>query len=223
MHQELAVSQLIDISVAVEDGMPIWPGSVGVSLTWTKRLENGDRSNNSHLDCDVHVGTHIDAPLHFLQGGTAVEATPLDALIGPAYVADLQGVAVITAPDLDELSLPSGIQRLLLRTHNSRLWTDNDRRFRTDFTALRPDAAQWVVDRGIRLVGVDYLSVQCYEDSPQVHEILLGAGVVIVEGLNLLEAPSGTYELLCLPMKLVGAEGAPARAILRLPGNPGAL
>ncbi len=200
--------------------MPIWPGSVGVSLTWTKRLENGDSSNNSRLDCDVHVGTHIDAPLHFLPGGATAEATPLDALIGPAYVADLPEAEVITAADLDALPLPSGTRRLLLRTRNSLLWAESDRRFRPDFTALKPDAAQWVVDRGIRLVGVDYLSVQCYREGPQVHEILLGAGVIIVEGLNLHQAPAGTYELLCLPMKLVGAEGAPARAVLRLPGNP---
>ena len=208
-------SRIIDISVPVEDGMPIWPGSVGVKLTWTQRLEDGDFSNNSRLDCDVHVGTHIDAPLHFIEGGASAAAAPLDALVGPAYVADLPGLAIVAAHELDQLAVPPNTERLLLRTRNSQLWADGVQQFRTDYTALTEDAARWVVNRGVRLIGVDYLSAQRYQDGPEVHQILLEAGVVIVEGLNLSHVRPGTYELLCLPMRLVGAEGAPARAVLR--------
>jgi arylformamidase len=135
--------------------------------------------------------------------------------VGEAYVADLPDVETITASSLEHLALPPGVTRLLLRTRNSALWAGEMGAFREDYTALTSDAAQWVVDRGIRLIGVDYLSVQHYHDGPLTHQILLHAEVVILEGLNLGHVAPGEYELLCLPLKLVGADGAPARAILR--------
>jgi arylformamidase len=161
--------------------------------------------------CNVHTGTHIDAPLHHLPDGLSAADISLDALIGPAVVVDLSEIDVVTAETLERLNLSASTQRLLLRTRNSRLWVEGVREFRTDYVALTADAAQWIVDHGIRLIGMDYLSVQRYHDGPETHLILLRAGVVIVEGLNL----AGEYELICLPLRLVGAEGAPARAILR--------
>jgi arylformamidase len=161
------------------------------------------------------VGTHVDAPFHFISGGDPVEAMPLDVLMGPAVVTYLPEVAAVTATDLEALDLPAGVQRLLLRTRNSKLWTTGVEEFQPDFVALTVDAAQWVVQRGIRLLGVDYLSVQRFDDGPEVHQILLEARVVIVEGLNLAGVEPGEYELICLPLKLTGAEGAPARAVLR--------
>lgn len=194
--------------------MPTWPGSVGLRLKRTQRLEAGDSANVSRLDCDVHVGTHVDAPWHFVENGHTVEQLSLDGLIGPAVVAYLPEVSKITAGDLDGLGLPFGTRRLLLRTRNSELWAARVTKFKKDYVALTADAAHWVVEQTIRLIGVDYLSVQRYADSPLVHQTLLKASVIILEGLNLAGVQPGGYELVCLPLKLVGAEGAPARAVL---------
>jgi len=195
--------------------MPVWPDSIGLRLYRTQSLEDGDESNVSRLDCDVHTGTHVDAPRHFLENGITVEQLPLDTLVGPAIVAYLPHADAITAGDLAALAMPPGTERLLLRTHNSELWATRATEFRKDYVALTADAARWVVDQDIHLIGVDYLSVQRYDDSPLTHQILLEAGVILLEGLNLADVQPGMYELICLPLKLVGAEGAPARAVLR--------
>ena len=209
------MSAIIDISVQLKPDMPTWPDSVGFRLTRTMSLEAGDRANVSRLDCDVHMGTHVDAPWHFLSDGFTVDEMSLDVLIGPAIVAYLPEASVITANELADLNLASGIQRLLLKTRNSDLWAAGVTEFRKDYVALSADAARWVVERGIRLVGIDYLSVQCYADNPLTHQILMQAGVIIVEGLNLAGVEPGAYELICLPIRLVGADGAPVRAVLR--------
>jgi arylformamidase len=195
--------------------MPVWPGSPGFRLIQTLSLARGDVANNSRLESDIHVGTHVDAPWHFLQDGATVERAPLDTLVGPAVVAYLPEARAVTAAALEGLELGETPQRLLLRTSNSELWRRGVREFREDFVALTVDAARWLVHRGVRLVGVDYLSVQRFHDGPETHEVLLRAGVVIVEGLDLSAVTPGRYELLCLPLKIVGAEGAPARAALR--------
>jgi len=209
------LSDIIDISMPLHPHMPTWPGSVGFRLIRVMRLEAGDPANVSRLGCDVHMGTHVDAPRHFLENGDTVEQLPLETLIGPAVVAYLPGVDAITADDLADLALPSGTKRLLLRTRNSDLWTARVNEFREDYVALTADAARWVVEQGICLIGVDYLSVQCYDDSPLTHQILLEEGIIILEGLNLAGVQPGIYELICLPLRLVGAEAAPARAVLR--------
>jgi arylformamidase len=195
--------------------MPVWPGSAGFRRIWTERMQGAEGVNISKLDCDIHVGTHIDAPLHFLAEGKAVHEIDLGALVGPAWVADVGDVSSITARVLEDLRIDRSVSRLLLKTRNSELWRRGVREFREDFVALTADAAAWVAERGLRALGVDYLSVQRYEDGPETHRLLLGAGIVIVEGLNLSGIDSGAYEFLCLPLKLIGAEGAPARAVLR--------
>jgi arylformamidase len=179
------------------------------------RLEAGDEVNLSRLDCDVHTGTHIDAPRHFLIEGATVDQLPLETLIGEAWVAHVPDAEDVSARTLDDLDLPRQARRLLLRTRNSEWRASGETAFREDYAALTRDAAEWVVHRRIRLVGIDYLSIQRYRDPPDTHRILLRAGVVIVEGLNLAGIPGGRYELICLPLRLVGAEGAPARAALR--------
>lgn len=206
--------RIIDISVPLSPNVPIWPGSRGIRLLWSKRLNDGDECNNSHLHCDTHTGTHVEAPSHYLEQGATVEQLSLDVLIGPAIVAYLPMVSAITASDLAKLALPPGTKRLLLRTLNSELWAAKITEFREDYVALTSDAAQWIVRKGIRLIGVDYLSVGSYRDRVATHLILLQAGVVVIEGLNLYNVDSQEYELVCLPLKLEGAEGAPARAIL---------
>jgi arylformamidase len=161
------------------------------------------------------MGTHVDAPRHFLETGSTVEQLPLEVMVGPSFVAYLPEVEGITAGVLADLNLPFGTKRLLLRTRNSELWAAETTEFRKDYVALTDEAAQWLVAQGISLIGVDYLSVQRYGDGPLTHQILLNAGIVILEGLNLADVEPGPYELICLPLKLVDAEGAPARVVLR--------
>jgi len=209
------MTHYLDISLTISPDLPHWPGSPPTELTRRRDMARGDAVNDSTLSCGVHTGTHVDAPLHFLADGADVTLLSLDVLIGPAVVAALPDAEVITAGDLEALDLPIDTQRLLLRTRNSEDWRRGERTFRTDFVALTTDAARWVVARGIRLIGVDYLSVQQFRGDPQTHIALLEAEIVIVEGLNLADVAPGDYELICLPLKLAGAEGAPTRAVLR--------
>ncbi|NEQ82824.1 MAG: cyclase family protein [Moorea sp. SIO2I5] len=209
-------SKYIDISVPVSPYLPTWPGSPAIEFHRHLDLEDGDIATDTTLHFSVHTGTHVDAPMHFIPGGQSVEQLPLDVLIGECQVVVVpDDVDVITAEVLKQLTLPVNTQRLLLRTRNSRLWRSQVREFQPDFVALTADAAEWVVERGIRLIGVDYLSVQRFDDGPETHQILLKSEVVIIEGLNLTDISTGKYELLCLPIKLKGVEGAPARVILR--------
>jgi arylformamidase len=209
-----APTTLVDISVPLREGMPTWPGSVGLRVTRTKTIAGGGTANVSRLDTDVHMGTHVDAPWHFLAHGATVETMPLEELIGPAWVAHLPEREAITAADLEAAAIPLDTRRLLLRTDNSARWS-NETAFRDDFVALTLDAAHWIVGRGIRLIGNDYLSVQRFHDGPETHRVLLGARVILLEGINLAGVDPGAWELLCLPLRLVGADGAPARAVLR--------
>lgn len=204
----------IDISVGIDNQLPVWPGDPPVRLERVAAIADGANANVSSLACGVHVGTHVDAPLHFLEGGAAVEAMPLDALIGRAYVADLRRVETIDAAALERARIPPRTERLLLRTRNSEIWRRGERAFQTDFVAVDASGAEWLVRRRIRLVGVDYLSVAPYGNSRPTHEILLRQGVVILEGVDLSRAAPGPYTLYCLPMKLLGSDGAPARAVL---------
>jgi arylformamidase len=212
-----------DISLPISNALVTWPGDPQLALERVATLDS-DGVNLTRLACSAHTGTHVDAPDHFIAGGATVEALPLDALIGPAHVVALPSVHAITHEHLQALDLPADATRILFKTDNSRLWAGPDAgTFQRDFVAVTPDAAQALVDQGVRLVGVDYLSVEPFagrkiNDHP-THRILLGAGVVIVEGLNMTDVPPGVYELICLPLKLVGADGAPARAVLREMGD----
>jgi arylformamidase len=208
---------MIDISVPIHDAMPTWPSSIGVRVTQVMNRKAGDPANVSRLDCDVHTGTHVDAPRHFVDDGKGVDALPLDVLTGPCHVADARGVDAVTPEVLDGLSIPASTRRLLLRTDNSAWWEAGDSSFHEDYVALTADAAAWVVEHEIELVGVDYLSVQRFTDGPATHEILLSNDVVIVEALDLSGVGSGPYHLTCLPLRIVGADGAPARAMLQDP------
>ena len=157
----------------------------------------------------------MDAPRHFFSEEPGVDNLALSVLVGPAQVATIEGVLRVTADLLTTLQLPEGVERLILKTDNSRLWTEQPTTFQPDYVALTHDAADWVVERGIKLIGIDYHSVQLFDDKvPYTHERLLGAGVVIVETLNLTGVAPGSYLLACLPVKITGADGAPARAIL---------
>lgn len=204
-----------DLTLPITPGLTPWPGDPSPVVSRVRSIAAGDSCNVSRLDVGVHCGTHVDAPCHFIEGAPAVEAMPLDILTGPAGVVVLEEAAAIDAPDLEALDLPPGLERVLIRTRNSGLWETSSHAFRTDYVALTAAAARWLVERGIRLVGVDYLSVERFrEPGHPVHMILLGAGVVVVEGLDLRGIAAGSYELVCLPLKIVGSDGAPTRVIL---------
>lgn len=207
---------MIDVSVELKNGMPSWPGDAAFRREWSSvPEEHGAKPAVSRVSCSVHVGTHVDSPLHFFSDGRSVEQIPLSTLVGPVAVRRLEVKKRVEVRHLGTLELKPDVKRLLLRTSNSRLWHDRPRSFSEDFVSLSPGAARWLVDRGIELIGVDYLSVEAY-DAPdhETHEILLEAGVVIVEGLDLSEVEPGEYVLMCMPLKIRGAEGAPARAAL---------
>jgi arylformamidase len=205
-----------DISPALAADLPIWPGSPGVLTTWRMSIPKGDGANVSQLAMDVHTGTHVDSPYHFLDGGALVEDLGLDPFVGPALVVDAGSEAEISAGVLAALELPSDAQRLLLRTLNSAREDLYRTPFDSGYAALTLDGAQWLVDHGnIGLIGIDYLSVQRYDLSTDIHRVILGAGIAILEGLDLHATAPGSYELVCLPLRLAGAEAAPARAILR--------
>ena len=163
----------------------------------------------------VHTGTHIDAPYHFLEDGKSVEDIPIALLTGRAYVLHLPDeVDLITRELIEQSTIPPRTKRVLFRTRNSETWKSNRETFDKRYVALTPDAAEYMIKRGVKLVGVDYLSIAPFEDPIPTHDTLLRAGVVIVEGLNLSEVSQGRYTLYCLPLKISGSDGAPARAIL---------
>jgi arylformamidase len=206
--------QTYDISLTISPDMPIWPGDPAVVIERVHKIEDGANANVSKVDMGVHTGTHVDAPYHFLQGGKTIDRLPMRILTGRAYVLHLPNVDVIDAKVLQGAEIPPRTRRLLFRTSNSEYWARGEKNFQTKFVGITADGAEFLVKRGVKLVGIDYLSIAPYKQSRPTHEVLLGAGVVIVEGLNLSEISQGRYTLFCLPLKLAGSDGAPARAIL---------
>lgn len=204
-----------DITLSISPTLPVWPGDPAIKLELLESMDQGAHANVSALSISAHTGTHVDAPHHFLNNGRTVETLRLDVLCGPALVIQVaDSLDAITAEVLDNAGIPAGTERLLIRTRNSNLWRDGVRQFVEDFVAIPAGGAEWLVRQGIRLVGVDYLSVAPYERSEATHQILLKAGVIPIEGLDLHTIPPGEYELFCLPLKLEKADGAPARAVL---------
>jgi arylformamidase len=194
--------------------MVVWPGDSPVVIRQTSHLAEGDNATVSELSLSAHTGTHVDAPAHFIPGGAGVDALDLNVLVGPAFVVEVLDADVITAEVLESLKIPQGIKRLLFKTRNSRCWLQNNDSFDQDFVALTQNAARYLIDRGIQLVGIDYLSVAPFENGVPTHRELLGAGIVVVEGLNLNGIEPGRYQLAVLPLKIAALDGAPARAIL---------
>jgi arylformamidase len=205
----------IDVSVPLRDGMAGWPGDKPFERTLTHTIAGGASNNLSQFVTSAHVGTHMDAPLHFLADAPSIDSMPIDAVVGPARVIGIADSDSIREEHLEPFGLQRG-ERVLFRTRNS------DRRlleheFVTDFVAVSPEAARYLVARGVRTVGVDYLSVGAFreESGRETHRLLLAAGIWIVEGLNLADIEHGNYEMICLPLRLAGSDGAPARAVLR--------
>lgn len=209
------MSDIIDISLPLSEDLPVWPGSEKFKLKPINRLSDGDQCNESGYSSNIHTGTHIDTPWHFLNDGSKTDSVDLKNMIGEALIVWLPGVKKITPEVLESIRLPPGTTRLLFRTDNSLLWAQCVSTFKKDFVALTVDAAKWLAKKELVLIGIDYLSIQMFEESPQTHKALLSAGITILEGLNLYAIDPGFYELVCLPLAICDAEGAPARAILR--------
>lgn len=210
----MLLSNYIDISVDLGPQTVIWPGSCSIEFNKWKDINRGDKSNNTEIKFNAHAGTHIDAPHHFINDGKNTSQISLNKLMGEVLVLDLTGRGEISDSHLKSLGIPMGTKKVLLKTDNSILWQTRVRVFNKKFVALTAEAARWLVKRGIELVGIDYLSVQKYKDNPEVHRVLLGAEVVVIEGLDLSRVKPAYYDLICLPLKFVGLEAAPARAIL---------
>ena len=207
--------RVFDISVTITPGIPVWPGDDQVELHRRTKIEEGANANVSFFAASAHTGTPVDAPYHFLSEGNTVENLPLDVLVGPAQVIQVtSNVEVITAEVMEKLKFETLVERVLFKTSNSDLWKNPEAPFNTHFVGIDESGARFLVDHKIKLVGIDYLSISPYKKSRPTHEVLLGAGVVIVEGLDLSGVSAGKYTLCCLPLKLKGADGAPARAVL---------
>jgi len=207
--------RLIDVSVLLTPGIATYPGNPPFEIAPVHRLAAGDSANNSRLTMGTHTGTHVDAPKHFIDDRPGVDAMPLDLLIGRARVIDMPVRGGITAKDLEAAGLREDL-RVLLRTPNSKLWNNPKEPFHEEYAHLTGEGAKFLVDQGVKVVGVDYLSVEKFHTPGHpAHHALLGANVIIIEGLNLWEAEPGVYEMYCLPLKVEGADGAPARVVLK--------
>ena len=202
------MSRYFDISLPVENGMAVWPEEPPVEIVARSSLQHGDVANIAALKISSHTGTHIDAPRHFLEFGATVDLEDPDILLGSAKVVYFPGAKMVDRRLLEQISL-AGVKRLLLKTDNSRRYRSGI--FETGFTALSLDGAEYLIELGIRLVGIDYYSIEAFESTHfEVHKALLGADIVILESINLENVPPGDYDLICLPLKIKNGDGAPA-------------
>lgn len=210
--------QIYDVSVALSAETPTYPGDPKIEITDWLTIAGGDPANVSVLHMGAHSGTHVDAPIHFIAGGNTVESLPLSVLMGPAEVIEIPPDVRVIDENLISKDCSDNFERVLFKTRNSEFWSSPEKGFRIDYTYINPAAAERLVSLGVKLVGIDYLSIEGYQSSTfATHEILLSHGVVVLEGLDLRNVPVGRYELICLPLRIAGGngDGAPARAILR--------
>jgi arylformamidase len=204
--------KIFDISLSLSPQTIHWVTGTPLELIERKRMSRGDTNNSSSIHTSVHAGTHVDAPFHFVADGVTIESLPLDLFIGPARVCDLETGSHITAANIAKLGI-KGEDRVLFKTRNSNLLHKGN--YDPNFAAFSVDGAKALVDLGVRLVGLDYLSVAHADEQVPVHRAFLDHGVVLLEGVDLSQVPPGRYELICPPVKLAGSDGAPCRALLR--------
>jgi arylformamidase len=204
--------RFIDISMSIENGMISWPSDGPVKIDRIRSMENGERVNLSRINMSAHTGTHIDAPVHFLEDGKGIDQISLGLFFGPAVLIHIPGVRQIGARQLELAGAGEGTERLLIKTDNSRLLEKQE--FDKRYSHISMEGAKYLVEHGIRLVGIDYLSVAEYGKGDAVHRELLGAGITIIEGLDLRGVEPGSYHLTALPLRIRDCDGAPARVIL---------
>lgn len=206
------MTKIFDVTVPLSADVPVFPGDPRFQMEFSHRIDDGQAYNVARITMGVHSGTHVDAPYHFLADGNTVDQLPLEILMGKARVVEIGAREKIERADLEALDLRDDI-RVLLKTRMSGQLRGE---FQEDFVYLTPDAAIYLVQAGIKLIGIDYLSVEKYQSKDfAAHHALLGAGVVIVEGLDLSGVEAGEYDMTCLPLRIVGADGSPARVVLR--------
>jgi len=213
----IAEMKIHDVSLVLRPDMVTWPGEPGPRLEPLRRISKGDTANVSVVSFSDHAGTHVDPPLHFIEGGNTADRLPLDALVGPCRVLEFTEQGHVSEEWLRSAGIPARTERLLFKTRNSARWADPTGPFTRDFTTINASAAAWCVAHRVKLVGIDYLSIE--PQGPEkagypVHKTLLGAGVVIVEGLDLRGVGPGVYDLVCAPLKIEHGDGAPARVFL---------
>lgn len=201
----------LDVSIHLRNGVTVWPGDQEFKFEPASRIARGDSCNTSNISCAAHTGTHMDAPWHFIESGITLDKIDPDLFFGPAYLMDIGDADIITPDDIRRVTLP----RLLIKSSNSRI--DPYEPFHKDFIALQSDVAREAVSKGIRLIGIDYFSIGLYKAGREVHQILLGAGAVVIEGLRLDGLREGILkEFIVLPMPIMGADGAPCRAFVKI-------
>ena len=211
-----AAMKIYDITIPISPSLPTFPGDPPARIEPVTRIARGDPANVSRITMSSHCGTHIDVSSHYNDHGVSVDHIPLTLLIGNALVADLRGVNEIGGKALARLPL-AGVERLIVRTDNSRLWDREG--FYEEYAHLTKEGAEFLLKTQVRLVGIDYLSIERFAGNGEVHRLLLGNGMVILEGLNLDGIAEDDYELICLPLKIRGGDGAPVRAVLRSRGT----
>jgi len=210
--------QIYDVSVPLSAATPTYPGDPAIEIADWLTMANGDAANVSLMNFGLHSGTHVDAPAHFIEGGAKVDSLSLDSLLGETEVIEVPNQIHVIDRNFVVANCLSRSQRLLFKTRNSTFWNDMQNGFREDYVYIAEDAARRLVETRIKLVGIDYLSVEQFKsDTFQTHHTFLSSGVVVLEGLDLRNVPAGIYELLCLPLKIAGGsgDGAPARVVLR--------
>jgi len=206
--------KIYDISLTLSESIPTWPGDRGAEFKKLLYLSKGEMANVTAIKMSAHTGTHVDAPCHFLKDGYSVEKLSLEVLVGKAVVVEALDAKIITKEVLEGVNIPPNTERLLIKTRNSEQWASGATEFIEDYVAISADGAEYLVDQGVKLIGADYLSVAPFDRLVATHQILLKAEVIILEGINLIEVSPGNYTLYCLPIKIAGSDGAPARAIL---------
>lgn len=203
----------MDVTVAIENGMTRWPGDIPVKIGKTSDMDHGATANVTSLSMSAHTGTHLDAPKHFFKNGGDITTITFDRLIGAAKVFHISNPREITLQEIEKLSIQMG-DRILFRTCNSDVpWSMKN--FRRDYVFLSTKAAEFLVNKVVACIGIDYLSIAGAENGAAVHRLLLGADVCIIEGLDLSRVQPGEYDMICLPLKIHGADGAPARVIIK--------
>ena len=210
--------KIYDISVPITPDMPVWPGDPAVDLQQVSAISSGESANVTHLFMSAHTGTHIDAPKHFIDNGKTIGQIPLEKLVGEVLVMQIDDsenvISDLVLQSHPGIDLLEDAQKVLFRTRNSKLWHQSPSEFRKDYVGIDASGAEFLANIGLDLIGIDYLSIAPYDETLTPHQILLAEDIVLLEGLDLSNVPTGIYELYCLPIHLPGCEGAPARVIL---------
>jgi arylformamidase len=207
--------KIIDISIPISSETPVWEGEKGISISQTMKIDGKSVFNVSRIEMGVHAGTHVDAPYHVVKDGDKVDQIPLDALIGEVHVVKVPDhISVIDEDYLKDLPIIHSIERVLFKTKNSEFWINDKYTFNRDFLALNSQGAKYLSNTNLRLIGIDYFSISCMSDLVKPHKILLQKGIYILENIDLRHVQPGRYDIFCLPMKITGVEGAPARVVL---------